>query len=668
MISDKSITRQKDKRPVSKNKPLSNARLTASIFNRVVEVGASVCNGMEYPIYASLLIEIDNGSMCVTAQDTNIYFVGKVNLLNGGNAKPYQVLINGALCARVASKLVGMGELEIGLTQDNFVINGTTGFKCELAPLYEGYGIANEYPGVHGITKLESSFIVNTTLFAAHLEYVVKSASNDAKRGLLNGVKLEVLGGVVKFSATNGIQTASSSYLEPKTSDVCIVLPLTFVRLLLASVTDKSILELHHGESDYDREIIEVDITESGLKLKIGTPVTSGAAFPSLDKIRTECKPSSSKLPNFAKVEINVLADVFASRLICNSRSNLFVECASYVGNNYLALHSGDPDTNLASALVEVHSLRGGVGANNVDVVCVAASKVAQAIAALSKLCTSSKIQIWYGAVLFVLVIDDSWFGIACKSISGQYSLPKVQLGKEEKTSVAEGLLAQQENFPDVEVEVEAVETVDSPEVENVANVSRRNPKIGKIGQPSNHYLVDNEDGSNQGCPIFPDSDPRDELAPPSADIETSTEEIAIESPKCETEMFVPETIDSVLFEAPVQKSDSFVSVTPAFLPTIQKYKDIKEEYANCILVMQIGDFYEALWDDARTLSNTVNLTLTTKKISKTGERAPLAGFPVHAKTRYVEMILDAGFAIAVASYSSDDEYEVRLCEPMDDF
>lgn len=623
MISDKSITRTQDKRPASKSKKTQSAQITASTFNRLVGTGACVCNGMEHPIYASLLIETDNDSMCVTAQDTNFYFVGKVDLLNS-NVKPYQVLINGALCARVASKLVGMGELEIGLTQDNFVIKGATGFKCELAPLYEGYGIANEYPDVHGITKIESSFAVDTALFVAHLEYVSKSASSDAKRGLLNGVKLEVLGGVVKFSATNGIQTASSSYLEPKASNVCIVLPLTFVRLFLGSVTDKSILELHHGESDYDREIIEIDITEPGLKLKIGTPVTSGAAFPSLDKIRTECKPSSSKLSNFADVEISMLADVFASRLICNSRSNLFVESASHIGNNYLALHSGDPDTNLASALVEVHSLRGG------NLVCVAASKVAQAIVALNKLCTNSKIEIWYGAVLFVLVIDDSWFGIACKTVQGQYSLPSLQLEN------IEAMPNNQENFPDVEVEVEVVESVeiiDSPEVENVANVSR------------------------------------DELVPPSTDIETSPEGIAIEPPHpAVSETFVPEKIDSALFEAPVQEIDSFVPVAPALLPTIQKYKDIKEDYADCILVMQMGDFYEALWDDARTLSSTVNLTLTTKKISKTGERAPLTGFPVHAKSRYVEMILDAGFAIAVASLASDNEYEVRLSEPMDDF
>lgn len=611
MISDKSITRQKDKRPASRNKTNEHARITSSTFSRVVGIGASVCNGMEHPIYASLLIEADkNGFMCVTAQDTNFYFVGKVDLLNS-KIKPYQVLINGALCARVASKLVGMGELEIGL-QDNFVIKGVTGFKCELAPLYEGYGIANEYPGVHGITKLESSFIVDTTLFVAHLEYVAKSASNDATRGLLNGVKLEVSGGIVKFSATNGIQTASSSYVESKAKNLCVVLPLRFVRLVLASATDKSSLELHHGESDYDREIIEIDITEPGLKLKIGTPITSGAAFPSLDKIRDECKPGSSKLLNFAEVEVSVLADVFASRLICNSRSNLFVECASYVGNNYLALHSGDPDVNLASLLIEVQGLCGGVGAlgqvkaSKIDVVCVAADKVAQAIAALSRLCTSSKIQLWYGAVLFVLVIDDSWFGIACKSISGerQYSLPKLQLGKEEE---------RQENFPDVE----------------------------------------------------------DAVSVPEADDET---EVA-ETPESKKEMFVAEIIKTASFlpisdEAPVQEPNSFVPVAHALLPTIQKYKDIKEEYADCILVMQIGDFYEALWDDARTLAETVNLALTTKKISKTGERAPLAGFPVHAKTRYVEMILDAGFVVAVATNISDGEreYEVNLFEPMDDF
>ena len=45
----------------------------------------------------------------------------------------------------------------------------------------------------------------------------------------------------------------------------------------------------------------------------------------------------------------------------------------------------------------------------------------------------------------------------------------------------------------------------------------------------------------------------------------------------------------------------------------MQQYMDIKAEYQDCILFFRLGDFYEMFFEDAKTASRELELTLTGK-------------------------------------------------------
>lgn len=61
------------------------------------------------------------------------------------------------------------------------------------------------------------------------------------------------------------------------------------------------------------------------------------------------------------------------------------------------------------------------------------------------------------------------------------------------------------------------------------------------------------------------------------------------------------------------------------------KYLDTQKKYPEDIVLTKLGDFYEAFGDDAITLSNELNLTLTARDVGLE-ERLPMVGFPYHVK------------------------------------
>jgi DNA mismatch repair protein MutS len=57
--------------------------------------------------------------------------------------------------------------------------------------------------------------------------------------------------------------------------------------------------------------------------------------------------------------------------------------------------------------------------------------------------------------------------------------------------------------------------------------------------------------------------------------------------------------------------------------PMMQHYLQTKEEYKDCILFYRLGDFYEMFFEDAKTVSKELELTLTGKSCGLE-ERAPM--------------------------------------------
>ena len=69
--------------------------------------------------------------------------------------------------------------------------------------------------------------------------------------------------------------------------------------------------------------------------------------------------------------------------------------------------------------------------------------------------------------------------------------------------------------------------------------------------------------------------------------------------------------------------------------PMMQHYMETKSKYPDCILFYRLGDFYEMFFDDAKTVSRELELTLTGKECGLP-ERAPMCGVPHHAVDTYL--------------------------------
>ena len=54
-------------------------------------------------------------------------------------------------------------------------------------------------------------------------------------------------------------------------------------------------------------------------------------------------------------------------------------------------------------------------------------------------------------------------------------------------------------------------------------------------------------------------------------------------------------------------------------------YLETKKQYPDCILFYRLGDFYEMFFEDAKTVSRELELTLTGKDCGLE-ERAPMCG------------------------------------------
>ena len=68
-------------------------------------------------------------------------------------------------------------------------------------------------------------------------------------------------------------------------------------------------------------------------------------------------------------------------------------------------------------------------------------------------------------------------------------------------------------------------------------------------------------------------------------------------------------------------------------------YLETKKQYPDCILFYRLGDFYEMFFEDAKTVSRELELTLTGKDCGLE-ERAPMCGVPFHAVEGYLTRLL----------------------------
>ena len=81
--------------------------------------------------------------------------------------------------------------------------------------------------------------------------------------------------------------------------------------------------------------------------------------------------------------------------------------------------------------------------------------------------------------------------------------------------------------------------------------------------------------------------------------------------------------------------------------PMMRHYLEVKEKYKDCIVFYRLGDFYEMFFEDAKEVSQLLDLTLTGRDCGLE-ERAPMCGVPYHAADTYIARLVALGKKVAI--------------------
>ena len=109
-----------------------------------------------------------------------------------------------------------------------------------------------------------------------------------------------------------------------------------------------------------------------------------------------------------------------------------------------------------------------------------------------------------------------------------------------------------------------------------------------------------------------------------------------------------------------LEQKDSFMRLAQQdersnrFTDAYREYGEIKEENPDSLVLYQVGDFFEAYGADAQTVSEALELNLTSRSIGN-NQRAEMCGFPANRLETYVNMLLDRGFDVAVSSFENGE-------------
>ena len=68
----------------------------------------------------------------------------------------------------------------------------------------------------------------------------------------------------------------------------------------------------------------------------------------------------------------------------------------------------------------------------------------------------------------------------------------------------------------------------------------------------------------------------------------------------------------------------------PKYTPMMMQYLAIKEKHPDTLILFRLGDFYELFFEDAKTASRELQLTLTGRNAGA-DEKVPMCGVPHHA-------------------------------------
>ena len=103
-----------------------------------------------------------------------------------------------------------------------------------------------------------------------------------------------------------------------------------------------------------------------------------------------------------------------------------------------------------------------------------------------------------------------------------------------------------------------------------------------------------------------------------------------------------------------IPNRNCFEVVFEHLTPMMQEYVRTKKQHPQALLLYRVGDFYETFFQDACTVSEVLELTLTSKDAGKQVGRVPMAGVPHHALDRYAAQLVNRGYAVAIGDQTED--------------
>ncbi|MCL5436351.1 MAG: DNA mismatch repair protein MutS [Candidatus Dependentiae bacterium] len=88
-----------------------------------------------------------------------------------------------------------------------------------------------------------------------------------------------------------------------------------------------------------------------------------------------------------------------------------------------------------------------------------------------------------------------------------------------------------------------------------------------------------------------------------------------------------------------------------AATPLLQQYFEVKTQFADALVLFQVGDFYELFFDDAKAAAAFLGIALTKRGMHE-GRPVPLCGVPIHALDHYLVKLVRGGFRVVLCDQS----------------